>query len=158
MIWEKLTLSGHPNMSDPRVYVLVYFSSSSSYGFIALRDSRINATNGIEYIPLETWNDKYVIYRVAYTREKGAEKISSDGMMDGPDLYTVFDKANETSIITIWKPRNTRGIEFVFGSETEIKDAMSFDDIRQNCVSMSHIQITKCDVVHEHDVFREFIL
>lgn len=149
-------------MTDPRIYVFVHFSSSGSYGFIALRDSTVNATDGVELIPLETWNDKYVICRVAYTKQKAAEKTASYGMMDGPDLYSVFDSTttvNSQALITVWKPRLIEGIEFAIGqSEHKTTSALAFDEIKKHCVEALDIQITKCDVVHEHDVLREFIL
>jgi hypothetical protein len=148
---------------DSRVFVFSYFTNQQSWGFIALNNSRI--AGQIQIVPIEKWNDEYTICRVLYSQLKARELIESDQMMVGPDLYTVLDvstssESSESSpVITIWKPRNIEGIEFIHGDDTSlIAECFTFEKIKQKCIQLLGITLTKTIDMPDGEPVKEFAL
>lgn len=144
---------------DSRAFVFSYFSKQRSWGFIALNNSTISGQ--IQLVPVEKWNDKYSICRLMYSQSKAHEMIETDKMMNGPDLYVVFDMSTQrpTPLITIWKPRYLEGIEFAYSNDlTVIERFFSFDEIKQKCIELLEITLTSCTNLPEGNSIKEFTI
>lgn len=123
---------------DSRAYVFVYMIATSSWNFIALK----NSTHECSIRHIEEWNGRYLLCRVLYTKQEAAELIRSAGtsMMSGPDLYCIFDKEKpgQDAIITVWKPpKCDESVEFAVNSSgrevTVLVNLPKFADIKTRC-------------------------
>src|SRR5437879_2487466 len=119
-------------INGPLEISLLFKMDTRPYFFVNIKGSWCFIACNMEYknnlILLENWDDKYQICRVCYTKEKAAELIASTGMMEGPNIYCVYDK-NET-VITVWKTRIPDMLEIMYGDNSHILvNKLSYDEI-----------------------------
>ena len=125
-------------MADPRPYVFAHVNGR--WSFIAISGQQYKHKQET----LEMWNGRYEMCRVLYSHLdalKALEDAHAPGLMNGPDLYCVFDRNQPAeAVITIWKPKQHQDkLEFQLRKQCVSHlpvDSLTYDKIRAHCLEL----------------------
>ena len=151
-------------IADNRPYVAMHHNGAHEWLFMALEGGVFQGHHCL----LETWNDRYEICRAMYTKDDAVDfirKKTSGGMLNGPDLFCIFDKgvACTRAILTVWisSVSNSAHVQFydISNDPISIECVTSFEVLKQKCLDLLKLQRPiKVDIVKSSAFLKDIII